>query len=231
MISSPIIPAIIPKSVADIEAFLLRLPKVPEFHVDVVDGVFVPAVSWPYMPTGTPTEVANILAAVTLEVDLMVANPLRAAYDWIHAGADMLVFHSESAPIEIVREIGTTTGVTIGIASNNDTPFSVLAEYFPYVDYVQVMGISTIGAQGCPFDDRALTRIRDIRALQPGMHISLDGSVNATTLPNLLSEMLDRYIVGSAVYAAEDPLHTYTHFTELASAQALHSRGASVGIL
>ena len=46
MISSPIIPAIIPKSVADIEAFLLRLPKVPDLHVDVVDGVFVPAVSW-----------------------------------------------------------------------------------------------------------------------------------------------------------------------------------------
>ncbi len=231
MISSPIIPAIIPTSVDDIAQFLAKLPKVPELHLDVVDGVFVPTVSWPYQPQGVPLEVATMLSVCTLEVDLMVAESRSAAQAWIAAGADLLVFHVETASLEVVREIGTTTSVTIGVAANNDTPFEILASYLPYVDYVQVMGIAEIGAQGQLFDERALTRIAEIRAVVPTMHISLDGSVNATTLPDVLTLDLQRYIMGSAIYRADDPLGAYISFSQIASAQGGRSRTATVGIL
>ena len=72
----PIVPAIIPKSAAEILELLPRLRFAPEIHVDVVDGQFVPYTSWPYSPVGVPTEVRSETDKFTLEVDLMVADPL-----------------------------------------------------------------------------------------------------------------------------------------------------------
>ncbi len=217
MLTSPIIPAIIPDSAAAVARFIQSLPGVPEIHVDVVDGVFVPFSSWPHSPVGTPDEVLTVCETVTLEVDLMVAEPLKAARAWLAAGADMLVFHIETITVEALRQFALETAVTIGVAANNDTPNEALLPYLVIADYVQVMGIAAIGAQGQPFDDRAMSRIKWLRAQDTATVISIDGSVNTATLPILATHNLDRYIVGSAISRAIDPKVAYKEF----SAQAL----------
>lgn len=219
MLASPIIPAIIPDSADAVARFIQSLPGVPEIHVDVVDGVFVPFTSWPYTPGGTPEEVLVVCEAVTLEVDLMVAEPLRAARAWIAAGADMLVFHIETITPEALRLFAEETAVTIGIAANNDTPNEALLPYLATADYVQVMGIAAIGAQGQPFDERALARVDWLRTQDATLVISIDGSVNADTLPMLVTHQLDRYIVGSAISRATEPKTVYRAFSKLALQQ------------
>ncbi len=217
MLTSPIIPAIIPDSADAVAHFIQSLPGVPEIHVDAVDGVFVPFSSWPHLPAGMPDEVLTICEAVTLAVDLMVAEPLPAARAWLRAGADMLVFHIETITPKALQLFAEETAVTIGVAANNDTPNEALLPYLKTADYVQVMGIAAIGAQGQPFDERALLRIKWLREQDTAMVISIDGSVNADTLPMLLTHNLDRYIVGSAISRATDPKVAYKAF----SAQAL----------
>jgi len=216
LFSSPIVPAIIPINEAQLRVFVERLQRVPELHVDVVDGKFVSAISWPYEPSGVPQACYQALERFSLEVDLMVAEPLTAATAWLLAGADRLVFHVESITVEALATFASTTGVTLGIAANNDTPLLALLPYLPYVDHIQVMGIATIGSQGQPFDERALDRIQALAAYRNTHTIGLDGSVNAQTLPALAALHLDRYIMGSAIIQAEDPLLAYQTFSQVA---------------
>ncbi|MFM2424324.1 MAG: hypothetical protein RLZZ70_715 [Candidatus Parcubacteria bacterium] len=229
--SAVLVPAIIPASQHAIEAFVAALPGVTEIHVDVVDGNFVPTTSWPYLPTGDPSLVASTLAPVTLEVDLMVKEPLSAAEAWLAAGADMLVFHVESISLHDFIYMVTISNATIGIAANNDTPFATLAPYLELTDYVQVMGIREIGKQGQSLDERVFARVEQIKALAPQVLISIDGSVNETTLPTLLATKAERYIVGSAVYGADDPLAAYQRLLTLISTQGDHGEEGPVGIL
>ncbi|MFM2339857.1 MAG: hypothetical protein RLZZ360_493 [Candidatus Parcubacteria bacterium] len=219
MLSSPIIPAIIPDSAAAVAQFLQSLPGVPELHLDVVDGIFVPFTSWPYTPAGSPHEVLTICEAVSLEVDLMVASPLTAARTWIAAGADMLVFHIETITPEALGQFALETAVTIGVAANSDTPSEQLLPYLEIADYVQVMGIGTIGTQGQSFDERAIERITWLRTQDAALVISIDGSVNAETLPKLLPYGLERYIVGSAISRADEPKRVYATLSALALQQ------------
>ena len=218
MISSPIVPAIIPSSVADLAATIHALGHVPELHVDVVDGQFVPFRSWPYITPDSPVSALSVLAPYTLEVDLMVLDPVTAAVDWVGVGADRLVFHVESISVDAFKAFVLATTVTVGISALNDTPFTTLEAYLPFADFVQVMGIAAIGAQGQPFDERGFERIVTLQSEYPQLSLSLDGSVNADTLPRLATLGLDRYIMGSAIVKAADPAAAYTLFSRIARA-------------
>jgi len=217
MFTSPIIPAIIPSTLSDLRQLVSRLAGLPEIHLDVVDGIFVPFISWPYNSQELPRVAKESLDVFSLEVDLMVNKPLSAAHNWIEAGADQLVFHVETISLASFKDFTDNTNMTIGISSNNDTDFNILKEYLPYADYVQVMGIGAIGTQGQPFDVRSLNRIAMIRENFPNLAISIDGSVNAETLPKLVSLKLNRYIIGSAIIKQDDQILAYKKFTTMAT--------------
>jgi ribulose-phosphate 3-epimerase len=206
----PIVPAIIPKSAAEILELLPKLSFSPEVHVDVVDGQFVPYVSWPYSPSGSPLEIKTETDKFTLEVDLMVEDPLLAAESWLAAGADMLVFHTENISPDALKRFAESTKISIGIAAINDTPLEVLETYLGAVDYVQLMGIAKVGAQGQPFDARVLTRIIELKKSYPTLTISIDGSVNQQTVTKLVAAGADRLICGSAIVGAANPRAAYT---------------------
>ena len=217
MFTSLIIPAIIPSTLSDLRQLVSRLAGLPEIHLDVVDGIFVPFISWPYNNQELPRVAKESLDVFSLEVDLMVNKPLSAAHNWIEAGADQLVFHVETISLASFKDFTDNTNMTIGISSNNDTDFNIIKEYLPYADYVQVMGIGAIGTQGQPFDVRSLNRIAMIRENFPNLAISIDGSVNAETLPKLVSLKLNRYIIGSAIIKQDDQILAYKKFTTMAT--------------
>jgi pentose-5-phosphate-3-epimerase len=219
MMTSPIIPAIIPRSYADLVDQVTPLFSLPELHIDVVDGVFVEAISWPYTVGALPGEALRLLESFSLEVDLMVADQIEAALAWLKAGADQLVFHIEKISTAELAQFAHAHTVTVGVAAHNDTPREVLYEYLAEADYVQVMGIATIGLQGQPFDRRSLDRIADIKVHFPQLPISLDGSVNQETLPDLVTLGLARFIVGSGITQSSDPLAAYYELSKLACSQ------------
>lgn len=201
----PIVPAVIPHSQAEVLDYAQRLNFSQEFHLDLVDGKFVQTVSWPYEPSGEALSVKSQLDAYTLEVDLMVAEPVKAATEWIIAGADMLVFHVETLPLEVFRNFVEGTDVSVGISAHGDTTLDTLCEYVEQADYIQLMGIHTIGAQNLPFDESVLEKISELKKRYPQKSISVDGSVNASTIERLAKAGADRFIVGSAISLQTDP--------------------------
>jgi ribulose-phosphate 3-epimerase len=215
-ISSPIVPAIIPQSYDDLVQQVEKIKGLPEVHVDVVDGVFVPSVSWPYNGGWDVVIALGLLSQFSLEVDLMVAQPLPAAHAWLKAGADQLVFHVETISVEAFAQFTADCPVSVGISCNNDTPLPILYEYLPHADYVQCMGIATIGSQGQPFDESVIERISQIHAQYPKIALGVDGSINESTIPKLLQLGLSRFIVGSAIITAEQPKEAYAKLTKLA---------------
>lgn len=206
---TPIVPALIPKTAAEVKTTLLSWSFVHEIHIDVVDGLFVPFTSWPYQPVGEPLEVKEWTDPFTLEVDLMVKDSVSAARAWVKAGADMLVFHVESITLVDFISVTRELSVSIGIAASNDTPLADLEPYLVYADYVQLMGIAEIGVQGQPFDSRVLLRIAELKRRQPQLSITVDGSVNAETIVSLDHAGANRFICGSAVTTAPDPAVAY----------------------
>lgn len=210
----PIVPAIIPDSAEAVQAAAQTLRFAREFHLDLIDGQFVPTVSWPYAPAGEPAAVAAPLAAYTLEVDLMVADPLPAATAWVEAGADMLVFHVETVALADLKTFVAAHAVTIGVSAHGDTPLETLVAYAVVADYVQLMGIREIGAQGQPFDERVLTWIAALRTACPGKLISVDGSVNESTIGRLRDAGAERFVCGSAIVGQPDPQAAYAQLQE-----------------
>lgn len=203
--SVPIVPAFIPNSHADVLALCGTLSFSHEIHLDVVDGIFVPFTSWPYVPEGNPYDVKIATDSFTLEVDLMVQQPFVAARAWEEAGADMLVFHVETIDLPSLIDFSAHTAVSIGISLHGGTPVEALVPYLPHVDYVQIMGIREIGQQGQVFDADAFQKIEFVQRHAPALPVSVDGSVNEQTIDGLLKAGVDRLIVGSAIVKYDDP--------------------------
>lgn len=214
-----ILPAIIPQSLAHLEAQLALVPFAPSIQIDVIDGVFAPQISWPYgtgAVAGAPSEIRPYAARHTLEIDLMVRAPEVHLDEWLAAGAARLVVHLESTErMSDILAHRREYGYELGIACDDDTPVTHL---FPYVEegvFVQCMGIDTVGAQGMPFDPQVLANIRILREAHPALTISVDGSVNEDTILLLVDAGATRLVAGSAIFNTENPQVAYERLQTL----------------
>ena len=212
----PIVPALIPKNREQVLKYAEVFNFSPEFHLDLVDGDFVPSVCWPYEPHGEAVSVKPQLDAYTLEVDLMVNDPITAANAWIKAGADMLVFHVETISLDQFKSFGEGIDkVSLGVSAHGDTPLNTLMDYAREADYVQLMGIHEIGAQGLPFDEEVLTKISELKREFPLLSITVDGSVNKETIKKISDAGADRFICGSAIIGQPDPEKAHAELSKL----------------
>lgn len=212
---APIVPAIIPASREEVIKFSQLLNFSKEIQLDLVDGKFVQAVCWPYEPSGEPLSVKSFLDGYTLEIDLMVEEPIKAANEWIVAGADMVVFHIETLPLEVFKNFVAGTDVSIGASAHGDTSLETLITYCEYADYIQLMGIKEVGAQGQPFDETVIDKIIALKKLFPYKSITIDGSVNKNTIEKLRKAGADRFIAGSAVVQQTNPEAAHAELSAL----------------
>ena len=151
------------------------------FHLDVMDGHFVPNISF------GPALVAAVRARTKkpLDIHLMIDDPLRYLEAFRAAGGDTLVFHVESHcdPPEVVRE-GHRLGVAVGAALRPDTPFSAVEPLVDRLDQVLVMSVHP-GFSGQKFIPEVLPKVREARhrldAEGSMADVSIDGGVNAET--------------------------------------------------
>ena len=211
----PLVPAFIPNSATEARAILTALSFTNEVHLDVVDGEFVPFVSWPLAPQGDPGEVKALTDRFTLEVDLMVSDPIPLAERFVASGADIIVFHVETISPSALKRFADNNPVSVVVSLHNQTDLKILSEYRAFTDGVQLMGIAQIGSQGQPFDARVLERIVQIKHQYPDWLVSVDGSVKRETIPSLVEAGAERLICGSAIVKAPDPEKAYRSLLEL----------------
>lgn len=192
--------------------------NLPELQVDIVDGVFAPHLSWPF------TEDAGVQALYHLhewtgthiEIDAMCMHPESYLSLFQEVGATRVVIHAEST--EAYRECllhRAEHGYHMGLGIMNTTSWKLIEEWVPQFDYVQVMGIAVIGAQGQPFDERTLGTVSKLRAAFPEYEIAVDGAVNADTIPHLIEAGANRFLPGSAIAKSADPIAAYKQLTVL----------------
>ena len=183
-------------------------------HLDVMDGHFVPNFTFgPFI-----VEAIRKLTDVHLETHLMISNPHKYIKDFISAGSDTLIFHSE-ASTDIDRDIDTIKdrGVLAGIAINPDTQVSGIQDYLDRLDYILVMSVNPgFGGQG--FIDATLEKMRLLSSLSEkhNFMVGVDGGVNLTTIDRVYETGIDITIVGSGLYKAEN---INTRFNELMKRQ------------
>lgn len=211
-----IIPAIMPKSYDDLsEKMGLFAGVVPLVQLDIMDGKFVPARTWPYYPGDqhfasiiTEDEGMPEWEFIDFEADLMIEHPEEAVSKWVSAGARRIIVHVESmTDFEAVRNSVPQDLVELGLALNTTTPFESIEPYMQDIDFVQCMGIEKIGFQGEAFDERVLEQVRNIRSRYPEMPISIDGSVNYETARILVDAGATRLVSGSTILKSGDVSH------------------------
>lgn len=223
--SMEIIPAIMPK---DFEEITEKAGAVSRFvktiQIDIMDGKLTHPISWPYFP-GQEESFTKVASGevglphwkdVDYEADLMIHEPEDYFANFVNAGFHRVIVHVEST--EKFREIlEEWKGVVeIGAAINIDTENTTL---FPLIenglDFVQFMGIATIGFQGSPFDSRVLQKIESLRKEYPKVIISVDGGVNLENAPLLLKAGANRLVAGSAIFQSESIEMTIDEFKKL----------------
>jgi ribulose-phosphate 3-epimerase len=177
-------------------------------HVDVMDGHFVPNLSF-----GIP--VLKALRARTrlpLDLHLMVANPDRLLDDYLAAGASQVTVHWEAAPhLDRLLERIRKGGARAGVAVNPATPVELLTDALPRLDYVLVMSVNP-GFSGQAFLPRALDKARRLKRMieisGAQVEIEMDGGIDRDTIAQVVASGVDVCVVGSAIFAAGDPVAT-----------------------
>ncbi len=224
MLEPNIIPAIIPQSPLHLREMIAKLGGVVrEIQIDIVDGVFVRDISWPYREGNRDENISSLTEMIpkgmSFELDLMIKNPLETLPVWLRQCPKQVVLHIESftgdAAINSAIELVRGSGSKVLLASLNNTVIERLCAFVPHIDGVQCMGIAEIGRQGNHFDPRALARVRAIHTIYPELSISVDGSVNTDTILLLKAAGANRFVVGSAIFNAADPARAHAELQYL----------------
>ena len=174
-------------------------------HIDVMDGVFVPNISFGF-PVMKPIRKAT---NKVLDVHLMIVEPEKYARRFVEAGADYVTFHYEATENidKCIAEI-RDAGAKVGISIKPKTEPEVLKEILPNVDMVLVMSVEPgFGGQG--FIEGSLDKIRELAAMreQMGLNfiIEVDGGISSKNAGTLFEAGAEALVAGSAVFGAADP--------------------------
>ena len=178
------------------------------FHVDIMDGVFVPNISFgfPIMKS------LQKLATKTLDVHLMIVQPERYINDFKDTGANILSVHYEACThlhrtIHAIKEAGMKAGVAI----NPHTSIDLLKDVIVDIDLVCMMSVNP-GFGGQKFIENTYQKCTDLKnlILQKNSHclIEIDGGVNEITAPKLLAAGANVLVAGNYVFSSKNPVET-----------------------
>lgn len=178
------------------------------FHLDIMDGVFVPNISF-----GLPViEAVKKMARKPLDVHLMIVQPERYIETFKNAGADLLNVHYEASThlhrtIESIHNYGMKAGVTL----NPHTPVSVLEEIIPMLDLVLIMSVNP-GFGGQSFIPGSIDKIKRLKELilkkNSKAFIEVDGGVDNSNAATLVKAGVDVLVSGSFIFKSADPIAT-----------------------
>lgn len=174
-------------------------------HIDVMDGCFVPNLTF----GARVIETVRALTRLPLDVHLMVVEPEKYFDSFRGSGADVLTIHVEAAPhlhrqVQRIRELGCKAGVAL----NPATPVETVREIAPELDLLLVMTVNP-GFGGQRFIESSLDKVARARALLREAHsqalLEVDGGVGRRTITSLWRAGADTFVAGNAIFTASHP--------------------------
>lgn len=171
-------------------------------HLDVMDGLFVPNLTFGPLIV----EAIRRLATIQLDTHLMIEKPHRYLKQFVEAGSDTVIVHIEASE-DLRRDLATIRdlGLAAGVAINPDTEFETLRPYLADFDYLLIMSVFPgFGSQ--EFIESTLENMRQAVAVREGHGylIAVDGGVNTGTIERVLATGIDIAVVGSGLFKAPD---------------------------
>jgi ribulose-phosphate 3-epimerase len=178
------------------------------FHIDVMDGVFVPNISF-----GMPViQAISKHATKTMDVHLMIVDPDKYIKTFKEIGADILTVHYEACT-HLHRSLQAikAEGMQAGVALNPHTPVELLKDTIQDIDLVCLMSVNP-GFGGQSFIENTYQKIKDLKKMvvdkKASTKIQIDGGVNSSNAPKLLQAGADVLVAGSFVFKSDNPSQT-----------------------
>lgn len=197
------------------ECKMVNESKADWFHLDVMDGRFVPNISF-----GLPviSQISKV-AKKPCDVHLMILEPERYAEAFKAAGADHLTVHIEACPhlhrnIQQIKSLGMKAGVAV----NPHTPINFLQDILGDIDIVLLMSVNP-GFGGQSFIPHTMNKIRELRKIIDGnkldVKIEIDGGVTVENAKEILDAGAHVLVAGNTVFASKDPIETIAQLKKL----------------
>lgn len=210
-----IIPAIIPTSYTEIEEKIKKIEgQLERVQVDVVDGEYVPNISWPFNDSEFDFDFGDgnneiqelpYVKYIEYEVDIMAKESHKYFDTFVNLGATRIILHlgvNTDETKEFIEAVSNDVrdGVEIGVAIHHEYDMSIVDKFSNVVDFFQVMGIDKVGFQGNEFTEKTYEIIKYIKSKYPDINISVDGGVKVNMLEELEKAGVSRAIMGSGVW-------------------------------
>ncbi len=202
-----IAPSLLSADFADIRAQIQAVQSAgaDQLHLDVMDGRFVPNLTW------GPKIIGDLrkLSPLPFDCHLMIVEPERYVDAFRKAGADIITFHYEATDhaqrlLAHLRSIGAKAGISLC----PQTPVAMLEDIIEDCDLVLIMSVNP-GFGGQSFIPRSYEKIRQARALidarNPGCMLEVDGGIGASNLRDVVAAGADTFVMGSSIFDTPDP--------------------------
>lgn len=214
-----IAPSILSADFANIQrdVEMINASEADWFHVDIMDGVFVPNISFGFPVVGALKKYAT----KPLDVHLMIVNPDNYIERFAETGADSITVHYEACPhlsrtIQVIQDAGAKACVAV----NPHIPVELLTDIISEVDMVLVMSVNP-GFGGQTFIQNTISKVKRLRALaamyNPNLLIEVDGGVSLHNTSALSSAGANVLVAGSAIFAAPSPTEMIASMKNLSS--------------
>jgi len=197
------------------DILLLNKSNAKWIHFDIMDGVFVPNISFGFQIIKSVKSITNKI----IDVHLMIVDPDRYIDKFVESGADILTVHYE-AVTHLNRTISQikAKGIKAGISLNPHTPINVLEEILPYTDLVLLMSVNP-GFGGQKFIPTTIQKVEKLNLLKqklnPSCIIQVDGGINFENSQLLFQAGANSLVIGNSIFTSEDPISEIDRILQL----------------